>query len=218
MSFKIKQLIKYTCLGLSAAFITTVLFMGMLNLLKDQGRFHDKKTLNFKILYFKIDDEMKLKNRNRKKPKKKPKASKPPPMPRMQSINNQTKMSTAQDVFNYGYNLKAYEFNPLSGPKYYLSEMKSDKIGGVKSALPPIYPPAALFSDKEGWVQVLITINPIGLVEKVEVIKAEPADIFDDAAITAVRKWSFYPKTINGIPLPYQITQTIEFEIDEPIE
>ena len=77
MSLKTNQLVKYTCLGLSAAYITAVLFLGMLNLLKGQNDLNDSKTLDFTISYFKADDEMKLKNRNRKKPKKKPKASKP---------------------------------------------------------------------------------------------------------------------------------------------
>ena len=218
MSLKIKDFIKFTCLGLSAAYITAVLFLGMLNLLNDQNEFNDSKTLDFTISYFKADDEMKLKNRNRKKPKKKPRASKPPAMPRMPLTNNQTKVNTALDTFNYGYNLKAFEYNPLSGPGFNGGKINNDEMGGVKSAMPPIFPPAALYRDIEGWVQVLISVNQIGFVENIEILKAEPAEIFNDAAINAVRKWSFYPKTTNGIPLPYQITQTIEFKIDRPEE
>ncbi|WP_179952172.1 energy transducer TonB [Marinicella rhabdoformis] len=213
-----QNIIKYSCLGVSAAYITAVLFLGMLNLLKEQHARFNNETLDFTISYFKTEDDLALKKRNHKKPKKKPKSSKPPALPRMYMMTNQVKLNTSPEKFNYGYNLKAFEYNPLSGPGIDLGKLNTDEMGGVKSALPPIYPPAALFRDKEGWVEVLISINQVGLVDDIKVLKSEPSDIFNEAAINAVKKWAFYPKTKNGIPLPYQITQTIAFNIDRPEE
>lgn len=213
-----QNFIKYSCLGFSAAYITVVLFLGMLNLLQNHNDLVTNQTLDFSISYVNIDDNLALKKRQIKKPQKQPKATQPPAMPRMQLSDNKIKLNAAPDSFNYGYNLNAFEYNPLSGPGFKLGQHTTDEMGGVKSALPPIYPPRALYKDTEGWVEVLISINQAGTVDEVVVLNAAPADVFDDAAINAVMKWAFYPKTTNGIPLPYQITQTIEFKIDQPVE
>lgn len=62
----------------------------------------------------------------------------------------------------------------------------------------PQYPIAAARDGKEGWVQLSFTINEIGGVDDVKVIKAEPRRIFDREAIRALRKWKYKPKIVDG--------------------
>jgi TonB family protein len=62
----------------------------------------------------------------------------------------------------------------------------------------PQYPESARKRGIEGWVEVAFTVMPNGSVDDVEVRNASPADVFDDAAIRAVRQWRFEPVVRNG--------------------
>ena len=62
----------------------------------------------------------------------------------------------------------------------------------------PIYPESARKRGVEGWVELAFTVQPNGSVADVEVRNASPADVFDDAAIRAIRGWRFEPVERNG--------------------
>ncbi|WP_129641661.1 energy transducer TonB [Peristeroidobacter agariperforans] len=62
----------------------------------------------------------------------------------------------------------------------------------------PAYPDAARKRGIEGWVELAFTVQTNGSVDQVEVRNASPADVFDDAAIRAVRQWRFEPVEKNG--------------------
>jgi len=63
----------------------------------------------------------------------------------------------------------------------------------------PKYPRVAQRRNLSGWVSVEFTVGLDGTVQDVEVRDAEPADIFDNAAIRAVQKWEFEPVVENGV-------------------
>jgi len=62
----------------------------------------------------------------------------------------------------------------------------------------PQYPESARKRGIEGWVELAFTVMPNGSVDDVEVRNASPADVFDEAAIRAVRQWRFEPVVRNG--------------------
>ncbi|MET0534457.1 MAG: TonB family protein [Steroidobacter sp.] len=62
----------------------------------------------------------------------------------------------------------------------------------------PVYPDAARKRGIEGWVELAFTVQTNGSVDSVEVRNASPAEVFDDAAMRAVRQWRFEPVTRNG--------------------
>jgi TonB family protein len=62
----------------------------------------------------------------------------------------------------------------------------------------PQYPESARKRGIEGWVELAFTVQPNGSVDDVEVRNASPADVFDDAAMRAVRQWKFEPVVRNG--------------------
>ena len=62
----------------------------------------------------------------------------------------------------------------------------------------PVYPESARKRGIEGWVELAFTVQPNGTVEDVEVRNASPADVFDDAAVRAIRGWRFEPVERNG--------------------
>ncbi|WP_406665548.1 TonB family protein [Gallaecimonas sp. GXIMD1310] len=68
----------------------------------------------------------------------------------------------------------------------------------------PRYPMAAADRLQVGFVVMNFDINKAGQVENVLVINAEPAKVFNHAALTAIRQWRFTPPLdANGKPQRY---------------
>lgn len=65
----------------------------------------------------------------------------------------------------------------------------------------PQYPRNALVQGIEGWVLVEFTIGTEGQVKDPRIVKAEPPGIFDTAALDAVKRFRFKPRTIGATPV-----------------
>jgi TonB family protein len=63
----------------------------------------------------------------------------------------------------------------------------------------------------EGWVELAFTVQPNGSVDDVEVRNASPADIFDEAAVRAIRQWRFEPVLRNGEKVPQRAMVRLRF-------
>lgn len=79
--------------------------------------------------------------------------------------------------------------------------------------IPPKYPRVASRRGIEGVVTVTFIITKDGRVRDPKVIKAEPATVFNDAALKAILKWKFKPKLVDGQAVERQATQEIEFKL-----
>lgn len=81
----------------------------------------------------------------------------------------------------------------------------SNMVQGDTEAVPivrvePLYPRNAAQMQLEGWVTIKFDIGPSGQVLNPKVIAAEPARIFDRAALNAVKKWKYKPQVRDGKP------------------
>lgn len=65
----------------------------------------------------------------------------------------------------------------------------------------PQYPSRALSRGIEGYVIVEFTVTTNGSVRDPVVVEAEPANIFDNAAIKAALKFKYKPRVIDGEPV-----------------
>jgi protein TonB len=79
--------------------------------------------------------------------------------------------------------------------------------------IPPKYPRAAQRRGIEGVVTVSFTITKDGQVRDPVVVKATPENMFDKAALTAILKWKFKPKVVDGQAVERQATQEIVFTL-----
>lgn len=79
--------------------------------------------------------------------------------------------------------------------------------------VPPRYPPRAANRHIEGSVTVEFTISTTGTVTDAVVIDAEPDDIFNDAALTAIEKWKFKEKVVNGVAVTQRAVQVLKFNL-----
>ena len=76
----------------------------------------------------------------------------------------------------------------------------------VISRAAPKYPSKALSRNSEGWVEVKFIIDVSGIPIKIEVLNSKPKNLFDSAALRAVRKWRFSPAREEATGLPVQST------------
>jgi protein TonB len=80
--------------------------------------------------------------------------------------------------------------------------------------VPPKYPARAASRHIEGWVKVEFTIQTDGSVDNAVVVGSEPEDIFNDAALTAISKWKFKEKMVNGVAVPQRAVQRLQFKLE----
>lgn len=77
----------------------------------------------------------------------------------------------------------------------------------------PKYPRRALRAGIEGVVTIKVKINPQGLVEEAEIVSADPPKLFDKNALSAIKKWKFTPKMVNGKAVSQYALQKVTFRV-----
>jgi protein TonB len=77
--------------------------------------------------------------------------------------------------------------------------------------VPPVYPPRAMRNGIEGVVTVEFTITADGGVTNPIIVKSEPAKIFDQAVLRAIKKWKFKPRIVDGQAVARRARQDIRF-------
>ncbi len=93
------------------------------------------------------------------------------------------------------------------------------RVGGVirepkkVKHVPPVYPNIAIAAKVEGVVILECTINPQGRVEGVAVLRGIPT--LDDAAVDAVKKWTYTPTLLGGVPVGVVMTVTVNFVLQQ---
>jgi protein TonB len=79
----------------------------------------------------------------------------------------------------------------------------------IKNRIDPIYPAAAIKNHVSGTVVLQATISTRGNVEALRVISG-PATL-QQAALDAVRQWTYRPYLLNGAPVEVETTINVVF-------
>jgi periplasmic protein TonB len=97
------------------------------------------------------------------------------------------------------------------------SDVSKTVVSGVVPLVrvPPKYPARAASRHIEGWVKVEFTIQTDGSVDDAVVVGSEPENIFDDAALTAISKWKFKEKIVNGVAVSQRAVQRLQFKLEQ---
>lgn len=80
---------------------------------------------------------------------------------------------------------------------------------------PAEYPMSARAKQIEGYVLVRFTVTETGSVADPEVLRAEPAGVFDRAARRAVMRWKYQPQMVDGKPTSVVSYARLTFQILE---
>lgn len=89
-----------------------------------------------------------------------------------------------------------------------------DKAPKLKHFVQPEYPSLARTADIEGTVVVKITVDEKGRVIAASILQSVAEGIFDQAALDAVRKWTFEPAEQSGNKVKATITVPLEFGLE----
>jgi periplasmic protein TonB len=77
----------------------------------------------------------------------------------------------------------------------------------------PEYPAAAKKRRTEGWVELQFMVGIDGVPKQIEVIRAQPAGMFDRAAIRAMSRWKFKPAERDGQPVEARAKTKVGFKL-----
>lgn len=90
---------------------------------------------------------------------------------------------------------------------------------GVIRQVAPNYPFQAKQNGVEGQVKVAFTVDRRGRPRNVEVVRAEPADVFDKAAVKAIGKWRFEADdNVDEGQIYYQVFDFTQVESADEVE
>lgn len=103
---------------------------------------------------------------------------------------------------------------PHLGPMAAPSVVSANELTALVS-IPPQYPPAARLRRVEGYVELEFTIGADGQVSDPEVLHAEPAEVFEQAALAAIARWRFEPERRDGRPVPIRASYRFSFRLRE---
>ncbi len=76
-----------------------------------------------------------------------------------------------------------------------------------------VYPKKARKMGISGYVLMNLLINKQGDVEKVKVLEAEPANVFEETAVNGVKNWKFKPAQYQGESVKVWAKQKVRFDL-----
>jgi protein TonB len=153
----------------------------------------------------------KPKTRPKPKPKPKKRAARPRP-PSLNPVAGLSGLDFGLDAFGTDM---GDDLNQLLGDvsNVVMTTEAVDDPPRPQRTVAPEYPARARKKGTTGEVRLSLLVGIDGRVRDVRVLSSEPAGLFDDAAIQAVRQWTYTPATYEGEPVATRVTQPIVFDL-----
>jgi protein TonB len=200
-------------IGIASAALGTALVLTLVVLMNRQAGGPEAEdglaTTNFEVV-------------KKEKPKPQESVRKPEPPKRRQSKAAPTPLiGLDSGLAGLDFGLPQFDANELDLGAGLLGEdrdvvMTDDSVDVAPRPLlqtPMQYPPRAKASGVTGYVILSLLIGPTGQVEKVKVLEAQPAGVFDDVAAAGVQNWKFEPASYKGESVRVWATQKVRFDL-----
>ena len=166
--------------------------------------------------FIRLKRDTKLQTKERRQPDEPPPPEKRPPPPKMQmqQVNVAAADTPKMDMPNLDIPLQTERFTGSL-----VNGLQLGKSNGISTnviplvRIPPRYPMRAASRRIEGWVKVEFTITKDGTVKDPIVTDAKPNNIFDRAALQAIKRWKFKAKIIGGEAIEQRAVQTLQFTL-----
>ena len=200
--------LRYASCFVMAAAVTFGLFFLMQTLIA-QGLGGDRTVIaSHSIDMVRLKRELEA-DRKRRLPERTPAKEKPPPPP----IDPHKARKPQTETLDVGVASLDFGFD-FARPD--LGAVPSDNAPIPLVRVQPLYPERAAQRGIEGWVLLEFTISETGRVEDPAVSDADPANIFDRAALRAIRRWKYKPKIVDGKPVRQPHVRTlISFRMED---
>lgn len=147
------------------------------------------------------------------------KKEKAPPKPKLNRMRQQ--LSMMKMSISLGLEPGAGDFgldfglgNMMNSSALVFDIEEVDKPPKAVYQIAPVYPLAAKHKGVEGQVVIKFVVQADGSVTDVKVVSARPADLFEQSAINAVRKWRFKPGTRHNQPVATRVEVPLEFKLE----
>jgi protein TonB len=160
--------------------------------------------------FIRLKKETNLTTKDRSIPEK-PKPNKRPPPPKMNLQANPIKtLQPKMEIPDFDLPLELSHMG-MKGVGIGVGNISTNVIPLVRIA--PRYPMRAANRRIEGWVKVQFIITKEGKVADAVVVDSEPKNTFDRAALSAIKRWKFKAKIIEGIAFEQRAEQLLEFKL-----
>ncbi|MCM2680231.1 energy transducer TonB [Echinimonas agarilytica] len=208
------MVIKYLSSLVAAIIFGVAVFIGMQLLIANDGLFKKPDRNNTYLNFVRVDaakDDVNTKDRRLPDPPPPPET--PPDAPDMsqQFANVNANLNMNMPKIGVPMNKGSGPFLGTLQAGNGMAGFDTDVIPVVR--VPPSYPRGAKAAKLEGYVTMAVTIRPDGSVADVEVLEENPPRLFTKSAISAMKRWKFRPKIVNGKPTSQRARQTIEFKL-----
>ncbi len=94
---------------------------------------------------------------------------------------------------------------------YRIGELDQEPVNQVQTQ--PVYPFRARRRGIEGSVRIRFFVTRTGRVSGLEIVKADPAGVFENAVRQTVAKWRFQPGVVAGKKVKTLVETTIIFKL-----
>lgn len=181
---------------LTAALLATFLCFWLMQLLisSEIPRAQDVAPIRFNTSHFSPFREIEKREARRTPQRAMP--SEPPPTPEGLPNLSPTRIMTESLLPN-----RASLADIFDAEKFQLTMTPPLKDLATLFVVQPVYPFAAVIKEIEGYVLVQFTVRTNGTVAHALVVESEPGSTFDDAALSAIRKFRFQPREVGGDPM-----------------
>ena len=198
-------------IALVGAFAVSAMVFGVLRTLTNVRSEVGDVTTAVKIEFTRLRQDTEVEERKRDKAERS-KAQQAPPPPQVTAAR--TKLDPGEGAGDISAIASLVEQQAA------LSGDLSSSGGADREAMPlvriePEYPINARQNGIEGWAVVEFTISSAGTVKDAVVVASEPGTVFDRAALSAVTKWKYNPKIVDGRPVERSgIKVRFDFEME----
>ena len=160
---------------------------------------------------------------------KPPPPPKPPPKPEAKPRRAQAARAQAPPPPSFGGGLSAPGFSLPGLSASGIDPQRGQLLGQARASVmtedavdaKPVperrvaaqYPPRARAQGVTGYVLMSLLIDERGQVERVKILEAEPAGVFEDAAREAIQGWTFQPARYKGEAVKTWAKQRIHFKL-----
>jgi protein TonB len=199
---------------LAALLVSTGLFSLMYSVISGGHHGAQKSETLATIDFVRLKRDTEVESMERPKPP--PPPSQPPPPARLKVASESAvqDVSSAFGMPNLGL-AATVSGGPIAGQMGSAAAMFDGDILPLQR-IPPQYPRDAARNGVTGWVQLEVLVNADGSVRSARVMDAKPRGIFEAAAVSAVMRWKFKPKVVDGKPVEQRGSQKIEFNLNTP--
>ncbi len=153
----------------------------------------------------------------------------PPPKPQREPPPRKRSTESAPPMVSLDSSLSGIDFGLPGFSASDLNDLQDQLLGDTRDVVmtddsvdnpprptyqaPMEYPRSARSKGVEGYVLLSLLISATGDIEKVQVLEAQPAGVFEEAAQEAVRKWRFEPAQYQGRNVKVWARQRVRFDL-----